>query len=208
MLEPNSSKSCLFMIESKSIRKTIWRYSLQISLFLSLDCKCFTPVRCSLLRAPRMITWWGEACSHHRDSKVSWVWETQLWVTPETSLFCVTLAVLVHYTLMLQLRQCPDHHTHSQRRLNQVCSPSGWCCVCFSVKIAAGAVVCVESDIRGDVTIGTALQLTLSVKHWKVPLREKSAIFVYRVMKRMSLIMNYESRPLVPVLWLAGPVLL
>lgn len=162
MLEPNSSKSCLFMIESKSIRKTIWRYSLQISLFLSLDCKCFTPVRCSLLRAPRMITWWGEACSHHRDSKVSWVWETQLWVTPETSLFCVTLAVLVHYTLMLQLRQCPDHHTHSQRRLNQVCSPWSWCCVCFSVKIAAGAVVCVESDIRGDVTIGTALQLTLS----------------------------------------------
>ncbi len=43
---------------------------------------------------------------------------------------------------------------------HRVCVPQVFCvmlmlCVCFSVKIAAGAVVCVESDIRGDVTIGT-----------------------------------------------------
>ncbi len=43
---------------------------------------------------------------------------------------------------------------------HRVCVSQVFCvmlmlCVCFSVKIAAGAVVCVESDIRGDVTIGT-----------------------------------------------------
>lgn len=34
-----------------------------------------------------------------------------------------------------------------------------------SVKIAPGAVVCVESEIRGDVTIGKSL-LVLLLKNW------------------------------------------
>lgn len=46
--------------------------------------------------------------------------------------------------------------------------PSKYCYRCrFSGKIAAGAVVCVESEIRGDVTIGKRLFL-LSLEKFSV----------------------------------------
>lgn len=37
---------------------------------------------------------------------------------------------------------------------------------CYSVKIAPGAVVCVESEIRGDVTIGKKIVYLLFFKNW------------------------------------------
>lgn len=36
---------------------------------------------------------------------------------------------------------------------------------CYSVKIAPGAVVCVESEIRGDVTIGKKIVYLLFFKN-------------------------------------------
>ena len=47
----------------------------------------------------------------------------------------------------------PPFHSADVMILKNTCS------VCFSIKIGTGAVVCVEAELRGDITIGKLLLL-------------------------------------------------